>query len=97
MRRVPDSRRPTIIFHLKSLPTVNGATFFLTDTEDKAEALRSQTLPEIPTNIHVYSAIADIDELDSILTDERMNILQNDKVRTDFVRLIIIGKCTETG
>jgi hypothetical protein len=44
-----------IIFLLKSLPTVNGAMFFK-DTEDKAISLRSQTLPEMPTNIRVYFA-----------------------------------------
>jgi len=55
---------------------------FLTDTEDKANSLRSQNRTEIPEkmSIHVYSAFVNMDELDSMLTKERVEKLDNDMV-----------------
>ncbi|KAH9064626.1 hypothetical protein EDB87DRAFT_1598434 [Lactarius vividus] len=53
---------------------------FLTDTEDKANLLRRQMLTEIPKKlaIHVYSSFVSIEELDPMLTQERVVKLEDD-------------------
>ncbi|KAH8981944.1 hypothetical protein EDB86DRAFT_3129307 [Lactarius hatsudake] len=51
----------------------------LTDTEDKANLLRRQKLTEIPEKMetYVYSAFVNIEELDSIVTKERVEELDD--------------------
>ncbi|KAH9035043.1 hypothetical protein EDB85DRAFT_1889544 [Lactarius pseudohatsudake] len=68
----------------KVLATRQWCHVFLTDTGDKANLLRRQTLTEIPEKmeIHAYSAFVNIEELDSILTKERVEELIDDMVRT---------------
>ncbi|KAH9011684.1 hypothetical protein EDB84DRAFT_1647058 [Lactarius hengduanensis] len=74
---------------LKVLATRQWCHVFLTDTGDKANLLRRQTLTEIPEKmvIHAYSAFVNIEELDSILTKERVEELIDDmeqaRQRTD--------------
>jgi hypothetical protein len=54
---------------------------FVTDTEDKAEFLRQQQLT-LPTNmtIDVYSTFVNVDQLNLITTDRRMEELEDDIV-----------------
>lgn len=58
---------------------------FLTDKEDKADSLRCQTLTEIPRKmtIHVYSALINIEESNSLLTAERVEKLDDDRCRNE--------------
>jgi hypothetical protein len=71
----------------KSLPSDFLATrdwchVFLTDREHKADSLRRQKLTGIPQKmaIHVYSALVSIEEWDSLLTAERVDKMENDRV-----------------
>jgi hypothetical protein len=54
---------------------------FVTDTKDKARSLRLQQLT-MPTNmdIHVYATFVNVDQLDLITTDRRMDELEDDIV-----------------
>ncbi|KAH9048862.1 hypothetical protein EDB84DRAFT_1574436 [Lactarius hengduanensis] len=54
---------------------------FLADTEDKANLLRGQKLTDLPKNmvIHVYSSFVSIEELDPMLTQERVQKLEDDR------------------
>ncbi|KAH9077651.1 hypothetical protein EDB83DRAFT_2345111 [Lactarius deliciosus] len=54
---------------------------FLTDTEDKANLLRTQKLTDLPKKmvIQVYSSFVSIEELDPMLTQERVEKLEDDK------------------
>ncbi|KAH9030527.1 hypothetical protein EDB85DRAFT_1429344 [Lactarius pseudohatsudake] len=54
---------------------------FLADTEDKANLLREQKLTDLPKNmvIHVYSSFVSIEELDPMLTQERVQKLEDDR------------------
>ncbi|KAI9463713.1 hypothetical protein BJY52DRAFT_1184710 [Lactarius psammicola] len=49
---------------------------FITDTDDYAKSLREQNLKEIPKGTFVYSAVIDINELDSIVTETRVDKLE---------------------
>jgi hypothetical protein len=55
---------------------------FLTDTEDKAQSLRTQKVKdEVATEgIHLYSAFIKFEVLDSIITVERFNDLETKRV-----------------
>ncbi|KAH9008541.1 hypothetical protein EDB85DRAFT_2164264 [Lactarius pseudohatsudake] len=67
-------------FLQKFWPHSQRCHVFLTDTEDKANLLRRQKLTEIQEKmeIYVYSAFVNIEELDSIMTKERVEELDND-------------------
>jgi len=52
---------------------------FLTDREEKARALRHQTLTELPRNIHVYSAVFDVGRFK--VNSEHMRRLDKARVR----------------
>jgi hypothetical protein len=71
----------------KSLPsefieTRHWCHVFLTDKEDKADSLRRQKLTEVPREmkIQIYSALINIEESNSLLTAERVEKLENDRV-----------------
>ncbi|KAI9456558.1 hypothetical protein BJY52DRAFT_1187842 [Lactarius psammicola] len=49
---------------------------FITDTDDYAKSLREQNLTKIPKGTFVYSAVIDINELDSIVTEMRVDTLE---------------------
>ncbi|KAH9077653.1 hypothetical protein EDB83DRAFT_2548686 [Lactarius deliciosus] len=74
--------------HQFQLCALQRCHVFLTDTEDKANLFR-QKLTEIPEKmeIHAYSAFVNIEELDSIVTKERVEELDDDmeqaRQRTD--------------
>ncbi len=54
---------------------------FITDTEKEADSLRQQTnLTGISADIHVYSASFDVEQMDPIVTEERVTTLNNDIV-----------------
>ncbi|KAH9048878.1 hypothetical protein EDB84DRAFT_1556546 [Lactarius hengduanensis] len=51
---------------------------FITDTDVNASRLRGQNLPDIPSGTHVYSAVLDVDQLDStaLVTQTRVSELE---------------------
>ncbi|KAH9030506.1 hypothetical protein EDB85DRAFT_2146652 [Lactarius pseudohatsudake] len=55
---------------------------FITDTDVNASRLRGQNLPDIPSGTHVYSAVLDVDQLDStaLVTQTRVSELETARV-----------------
>ncbi|KAH9170128.1 hypothetical protein EDB89DRAFT_1907999 [Lactarius sanguifluus] len=53
----------------------------ITDTDYNARSLREQNLTQIPNGTHVYSAVVDVDQLDSmtLVTEKRVDALERAK------------------
>ena len=73
--------------------TLQWGHVFLSNSEDKATALREQRLTDLPQKmeIGVYSAVIDIDLCGSILTPERVEELNKYKVRRYWLYVIDVG------
>ncbi|KAH9071614.1 hypothetical protein EDB83DRAFT_260484 [Lactarius deliciosus] len=71
--------------HLKTKPRCH---VFITDSESNAESLQEQNL--VPEGTQVFSAIADVEELDSkvAITGDRVEALEKDRVSVYWLRTI---------
>jgi hypothetical protein len=65
---------------------------FITDGDVNEKLLREQTLTEIPKEIHVYSALVDVEELDSMVpvTEERLEALEKARLESKYVLKLAI-------
>ncbi|KAH9169343.1 hypothetical protein EDB89DRAFT_1478125 [Lactarius sanguifluus] len=63
---------------------------FITDRDDNAKKLREQNLPDIPSGTHVYSAVLDVDQLDSmaLITQTRVGELETARVSIQWLYTI---------